>query len=437
MLLQTLDSLIRAGIDALQASCGLTVTQAHVSMVGNGSLTFPALGELHIRNGTLQRVHLGCDNRLVMLLAQREACQDARSGLEVMASRVLANVLEEMPGRRPRGLVENLALAPMTLHTRGQRTFGIRLETEGGRLFMLAEIPSKAELEETNNGDAVLRLIERYLPPDWLQRRDLHSGMAIDNFLVLVRKIESDVFLEVPADGDGASLRSGVLLDQSSRCGQRAVRLCADLADGDLGALARGQAVRASVGLQDRSFGFDLAFLEEDRHVLAGGASLPCAWFSLPDSIAVTQRRRSFRLPLPQPMAIEIECPEGRCPHAIAEGIAPRRHSLQGLLCDLSFEGGRVILPVGVDGPMLEAGQPARCVIDVPGERQPLVIAAVIRRVSLSLADRNEWQREIGLEFHIAGPADRDAAARIRDLVMDLQRARLAHRVHVLGDTDC
>lgn len=437
MLLQTLDSLIRAGIDALQATCGLTVTQAHVSMVGNGSLTFPALGELHIRNGTLQKVHLGCDNRLVVLLASRDECLDARSGLEVMAGRVLSNLLEEMAGRRPRGIVENLAPAPMTLHTRGQRTFGIRLETEGGRLFMLAEIPSRVELEETNNGDAVLRLVSRYLPPDWHQRRDLHSGMAIDNFLVLARKIESDIFLEVPGEQDGASLRCGVLLDQGSRCGQRALRLCADVAGGELGALGRGQVVRASVGLQDRSFGFDLVFLEEDRHALAGGAGLPCAWFAIPEAITVTQRRRSFRLPLPQPMAIEIECPEGGCPHEQpAEGFAARRYSLQGLLADLSFEGGRVVLPAGVDGPMLEAGQPARCLIEVPGERSPVVITAVIRRVSLSLADRNEWQREIGLEFVVAGEADRDAASRIRDLVMDLQRARLAHRVHVLGDTD-
>ena len=76
MILETLDGLIRAGIDALQTTCGLTVRQAHVSLVGNGSLTFPALGELRIRNGTLQTVHLGCDTVLVGQLPERISGQE-------------------------------------------------------------------------------------------------------------------------------------------------------------------------------------------------------------------------------------------------------------------------------------------------------------------------------------------------------------------------
>ncbi len=435
MLLETLDSLIRAGIDALQTTCGLSVTQAHVSLVGNGSLTFPALGELQIRNGTLQKVHLGCDTALMTRLASGADCPDGRSGLEVMANRVLSSLLEEMEGRRPRGVVENLSPAPIALHTRGQRTFGIRLETAGGRMFMLAEIPSKVEMEETNNGDAVSRLIGRYLPPDWMQRRELHSGMAIDNFLVLVRKIEADVFLGVSRGGEGLSLHSSLLLDHGTRCGQRALRLCVDLADSESGPIVRGDTVRASVGLQDRAFGFDLTFLEDDRHALSGGGSLPCAWFAVPDAVAVTQRRRSFRLPLASPLAIEIESDSG-IPAASPWGdrTPVRGPVLHGLLSDLSFEGGRVVIPAGADGPMLEQGQMARCRIEIPGDLEPLVISAVVRRVTLSLADRNEWQREIGLEFSVDGSDDAAASARIRDLLMDLQRSRLAHRVHVLSD---
>jgi c-di-GMP-binding flagellar brake protein YcgR len=435
MLLQTLDSLIRAGIDALQTTCGLSVTQAHVSMVGNGSLTFPALGELHIRNGTLQKVHLGCDTVLMTRLASGADSPDGSSGLEVMAARVLSSLLEEMEGRRPRGIVENLAPAPVSLHTRGQRTFGVRLETESGRLFMLAEIPSKVEMEETNNGDAAARLIARYLPPDWLQRRELTSGMAIDNFLVLVRKIEADLFLGVSRGADGLSLHSGLLLDHGTRCGQRAIRLCVDLDDGESEPLARGHTLRASVGLQDRAFGFDLAFLEHDRFALSGGGSLPCAWFAVPESIMVTQRRRSFRLPLPRPLDIEVESVDNlRSGSPWGDTTPTRGPVLKGLLSDLSFEGGRVVIPAGADGPMLEQGQLARCHLEIPGDPEPLVITAVVRRVSLSLADRNEWQREIGLEFCADSVEDCAASARIRDLLMDLQRARLAHRVHVLSD---
>jgi c-di-GMP-binding flagellar brake protein YcgR len=435
MLLQTLDSLIRAGIDALQTTCGLTVTQAHVSMVGNGSLTFPALGELHIRNGTLQKVHLGCDTVLMTRLASGAGCPDGSSGLEVMAARVLSSLLEEMEGRRPRGIVENLMPSPVALHTRGQRTFGVRLETGSGRLFMLAEIPSKVEMEETNNGDAVARLIGRYLPPDWLQRREMSSGMAIDSFLVLARKIEADVFLGVSRGAEGLSLHSGLLLDHGTRGGQHAIRLCVDLGDGESAPLAHGQVLRASVGLQDRAFGFDLEFLEHDRYALSGDGSLPCAWFAVPESIAVTQRRRSFRMPLPRPLDIEVESVDNlRSCSPWGDGTPTRGPVLRGLLSDLSFEGGRVVIPAGADGPMLEQGQLARCHFEIPGDPEPVVITAVVRRVSLSLADRNEWQREIGLEFCADNVEDCAASARIRDLLMDLQRARLANRVHVLSD---
>ena len=71
MIPEALDTMIRAGSDALQTTCGLTVTHAHVSLVQQGSLTFPALGELRIRNGTLQKVNLGCDTVLVGQLAGR------------------------------------------------------------------------------------------------------------------------------------------------------------------------------------------------------------------------------------------------------------------------------------------------------------------------------------------------------------------------------
>ena len=127
-----------------------------MSLVQQGSLTFPALGELRIRNGTLQKVNLGCDTVLVGQLAEScPAAVDPRAGIEDPGERVLANLLEDMEGRRPRGSVENLAVTPITLYTRGQRTFGVRLDTDAGRLFLLAEIPSKIELEDAKNSDFV------------------------------------------------------------------------------------------------------------------------------------------------------------------------------------------------------------------------------------------------------------------------------------------
>ena len=62
-----------------------------------------------------------------------------------------------------------------------------------------------------------------------------------------------------------------------------------------------------------------------------------------------------------------------------------------------------------------------------------MVASALIRRVTLSLADRNEWQRDVGLEFQVTGSDDRDAVARIREFVLALERFQLSRRVDLSG----
>ncbi len=49
------------------------------------------------------------------------------------------------------------------------------------------------------------------------------------------------------------------------------------------------------------------------------------------------------------------------------------------------------------------------------------------------LKDRNEWQRDVGLEFQVTGSEDRDAVARIREFVLALERFQLSRRVDLSG----
>lgn len=426
MIVETLNNLIRAGTDALQTTCGLTVTQAHVSLVRQGSLTFPSLGDLRVRNGTLQTVHLGCDTVLVGHLADGRA----RTGVEELAERVLASLLEDMEGRRPRGSVENLAVAPVTHYTRGQRTFGLRLETHAGRLFMLADVPSKFELEEAKNSDFIATMSATYLPREWQRRERLDATGVIDSFLVFARKVEADLGLEVPGAGGDAGPCSGVLLGNGIVAGQRALKVCVDLKDADLLGPSRGDILRATMGLSDRSFAFDLAYLGEAQHDLTTGATLPCAWFSVPDLVLIGQRRGAFRLPLVLPLAAALECQGARAfrsPWGDADPEEPRL--LDGRVVDLSFTGARVVLPVTVEDPGLEPGAQVRLRLQLPDDELPVIATALLRRVTLSLADRNEWQRELGLEFLVDGAEDRDAVARIREFVLALERFQLARRV--------
>lgn len=430
MIVETLSTMIRAGVDALQTACGLTVTRAHVSLVGQGSLTFPSLGELRVRNGTLQTVHLGCDTMLVGRLADG----DGRTGVVTLAERVLVSLLEDMEGRRPRGTVENVAVAPATVFTRGQRTFGVRLETSAGRLFLLAEVPSKLELEEAKNSDYLATMEATYLPREWQRRDRLDSADAIDGFLVFARKVEADLAFECRDAGDVADPHVGVLLGNGIVEGQRALKVCVDLRDADLLAPSRGDRVRATMGLSDRSFAFDLTYLGEAEHELAAGATIPCAWFTVPDLVRIGQRRGAFRLPLMSPLSAAIERSGAlafRSPWGDVEPEAPQRN--EGRIVDISFTGARLVLPVAAKEPGFEPGAPVLLRLRLPDGAQPVVVAAVVRRVTLSLADRNEWQRVLGLEFTADAAGDRDALARIREFVLAVERSQLARRVDLAG----
>jgi c-di-GMP-binding flagellar brake protein YcgR len=431
MLLETLQTLVQAGADALQTSCGLTVTRPHVSLVRQGSLTFPSLGELHVRNGTVQRVHLGCDTALVGQLAELAGGSTSLSGLQVLAEQLLRHLLEGMEGRNPRGTVENLAVAPLTLQTRGLRTFGFRLETEAGQLFLLAEAPSRVELEIAKNSEFLEGMIATYLPREWRSHESYTSRTVVDSVLVFLRKLEQDIFLEVPR-GQDLVTHPGFLVLAGSFDGRRALKLCADVHDSDLGSPGRGDVVRAFAGVGDRSLEFDLEYLGSGSHDVAG-AELPCLWFAAPEEVRVTQRRRTFRLNVPEPVAVEIEssaCALGRSPWADDE---PARSVSHGRLQDLSFSGARIVLTSHDEAVDLSPGRRVQCRLHLPGDDEPVSVVGLVRRSSMGLADRNSWQAEVGVEFIAADDDDRGGLQAIRDYVLTLQRERLAHRVLVPG----
>ena len=100
---------------------------------------------------------------------------------------------------------------------------------------------------------------------------------------------------------------------------------------------------------------------------------------------------------------------------------------------ELRFSGARIGVSVAEDDPGLEPGKRVRCLLRLPGEEEPVVASALIRRVTLSLADRNEWQRDVGLEFQVTGSEDRDAVARICEFVLALERFQLSRRVSLSG----
>ncbi len=435
MLLETLNALILAGDDALQTTCGLSVAEHHISLIRQGSLTFPALGRLELKGAPLQEVNLGCDSLLCGQLAGLVGETEADTGIEALTNRFLEQLLGELAGRHPRGSAHQLDIGPMNLASRGLRTFGIRLETGVGQLFVLAEVPSRMEMEIAKNSDYLRSMETTYLPREWNNRRTMEGKLILENFLVFLRKIEGDVYFEIPGQGQVNYVHSGVLLDNGTFDGVRGLKFCTDLTCAAQSRLQRGDEVRATVGVGERSLQFRLEYLGAATHSLANGAELPCAFFLPPEEVTITQRRLAFRIPVREQIPVELHS------GATANNASPWGDDeatgiplLSGVLADLSFSGARIVVTEADDlGPCLEINRHVVCDIRFPDLVEPLSILSVVRRANSRLIDRNRRQQELGLEFLISQDTDRASLDHIRQFVLAEQRATLAQRIHCAG----
>jgi len=435
MLLQTLKMLLMAGNDALRTTCGLPVIDEQITQIRHGHLTFPSLGELGFSGGTLQRVHLGCDTMLCSQLAERIDSSISESGMEILSRRFLNNVLEEMEGRRPRGWVEHLEVGPLSLHSRGVRSFGFRLQTEIGQFYLMAEVPSRAELDSAKEGEFINALANTYLPKGWSTFQEMKYVTEIDNFLIFLRKTELDIQVDVPAENDMFTVHTGVLLETGTFAERRALRVCMDVSGPEGTTLRMGDVVHARVGVQDRAITFSSIYLGSDEFSVVGGASIKCVYFSLPEVLKVEQRRRAFRINASERIPVEIECMVSNGVRADGCNGGPAMPKVRGRLADLSFSGARIVADHDKLMKIVSENSHVVCRVFFPGEEDPLEILGVIRRASIRLVDRDNQRDEIGLEFLVREGGDRESLEFIRQYVLSQQRAWLSQRIHV-GDVE-
>ena len=433
MLLDTLNAMSQAGIEALQTTCDLIIQGQEVSLVREGRQKFSSLVTLRIKGCPLQMVHLGCDAQLAGNLAERPQEPDDGSGMDALADSFLSHLLEKFEDRNPQGTVDTLQNTPVTLHTRGVRTFQIKLDTEQGQLFFLAEVPSRSEMAIAKGSDFLSRMESIYLPGDWHGSKDLTDEDAVNNFMAFLRKTEGDIYLENPTDDGTATMHSGLLVERCEVEDRPALKLLTDFSDRGLGVPVPGTAVKASVGIGDRSLEFVLTYLGPAAHQLASGLLVPCALFSLPPEVSIGQRRRSFRVPVSGTVRVELEgvLGQGKVSPWSDDEFVPE--VISGRLADLSFSGARIIADHSQLCASFQKDGRLICRLYFPDVEEPFQVMGVIRRSTAGPADRNEWQDEIGIEFLVSPDGDRAALDYIRQFVLEVQRMKLAQRLQVTG----
>ena len=433
MLLETLKLLVHAGEDALMTTCGLPVQDVTISQVSQGQITFPGMAKVSFQGGTLQSVRLGGDSMLCGHLAELVDDSQFKSGIENLAGRFMAQAVEEMEGRYPRGQMEDLEVGPRTVYTRGLRSFGLKFRTSIGQLFILAEVPSRLELEQSKGREFLGSMISTYLPRDWMSRELLTTKSVVDSFLVFLRKVEGDVHIEVPIDEGLVETRAGLLLEQTSFEDKRALRVNLNLAHGASSLVEVGATVSCFVGMPDRSLEMDLEYLGAEDYPVTGGAHLQTALFALPDQLRITQRRRAFRIDLLSSVPVEVETIDEDFTTTLWFGDEELGTGVTGRLIDLSFSGARISGENNELCSIFPEGTRIRCRLFFPDEPKPLQILGVVRRASSKLVDRDSYKDELGVEFLISPDIDRNSMDIIRQYVLKEQRSLLARRVHVPG----
>ncbi len=431
MLLDTLKALNLAGTEALETSCGLSVDGREISLVREGRQTFPSLITLRIKGCPLQVVHLGCDESLAAKLAEKGSGSAEGSGLDSFAGSFLSHLLEKFDDRNPRGSVEYLSEDPAPLQTRGVRTFQFGLETRQGRLFLLAEVPSRAELSLAKGSEFLTSMESIYLPANWGGSQKLPDQEAVKNFLTYLRKTEGDIYLETPAGDGTATLNSGLLIEMCQFNDRPALKLITDFLDPAQGIPAPGSAVKACMGIGDRSLEFTLTYQAPATHELAPGALVPCAIFSVPGMVIIGQRRQTFRVHLSGMVPVEIvPAAEGSEITTESQGGSDPE-VIRGRLADLSFSGARII----AEHPQLCSGLDkdrwVECHLFFPDMDQPLKVMGIVRRSLVGPADKDQWRDDLGIEFLVPVGGDRACLDFIRQFVLEVQRNQLAQRLQV------
>ncbi len=433
MILESLKALVTAGRNAVQTTCGLPVTCEHIQQVSQGTITFPAMGEVQLKGAPVQHIHVGCDAMLASQMAELVGNKGDDSGISVLVKEFLRILVANIGGRNPSGEIVSLDVGPRSVHTRGLRTFGFRFETALGQLYLLAEIPSRMELELAKGSGFVPSLIRNYLPSDWENIESFDRTTSIENFLIFMRKGEADIHLEIPRQDGTTTVHTGFLVEQIGDRKKRLLKFTVDLAKEEAQALRMGQPIPAKVGIQDRSLEFDLNFNGFAKAHVEGQADVNGMLFSVPEKIRIMQRRQAFRISLSSSIRVEMECAESVIPEELSFSDDGSMPVFRGHLMDLSFSGARIM---GTQGNLVSCGgtdKKVKCRIYFQDNGAPLEIFGIVRRNSSTQSDHGHWTEEIGLEFMIAPGINVTALESIRQYILAEQRTWLAKRVSVAG----
>jgi c-di-GMP-binding flagellar brake protein YcgR len=415
MIKDTLIALVRAGDDALTAvQCGPPAKVRVMHAPGVVADWSPGV-VVDVRNGSLDRVHVGIDPKLTATAGDRFAT------LCEVFTRALAS---RSPTARTMAAWRYLPTdAPRSMFN-GPRCYCLRFQDRRGELRVATEIFSRGIYEIVRASGYEEDVARRYLPLDLGSRETLDGELEVGSALTLAGRLELDLSIEAGGEGADRLVCRGVLLAKHREQDGGGVVLSLDADEDAWRRLSPGRLIEVSFGLRGRVFHWRSRVIRHGTVNLVRDVGLAALTLATPRAIEVRQRRREFRIALPFSIGCRVRTASSEVPAEEPLGFQILEMPADGVeveVLDLSFTGAGLL-----GGEDLPAAFPAGTSLDfwiaLPGRSGPLRLRAVVRQASVFLTGRNRRQGRLGLEFQPGNEAERRAREAIEHHVMSAER---------------
>ena len=440
MLRETLTAIAQAGQQALQRLSPKLTVSTPITQVREWSFAMPHLSRVTVANSPVHQIYCGLSQPLARQVGRYLGALPA--GQEVLLEEFKQALVARLPVKRAIGAWEILPPTGEARVLRGVRSFILRQQTLAGNLYLMADVASRCEFESLRQPEWEEDLAAQLLPGDLARRDAIEEPAAVVRVASYLLRCEHDIELFVPGEDGNVYSCNGVLMRQVKRDARSVLLLSLDL-DKDLrGSLRTGLELEGSFGAAGRVLRFRTVCLGAEGLTLEAAGELPCYAFEAPSRFHLDQRRRYFRVQPQQPLAarlvvlppdlagetvatpVEVDAPAAPAPAAPAE---PPADALAAAVEDLSFSGAGLVVD-GEPPAGLRLGAVLRLWLAGEDLHRPLVLTALVRRLTTSPRGRGRSATNLGVEFLVRDPLDRQSTQGVRQYVMSQQRRLLSSR---------
>jgi c-di-GMP-binding flagellar brake protein YcgR len=420
MLAQYLHQISRAALDVLaQASAGEFLA-CDLVQIDRKEFSLQTVAAAHYPQGPLQRLILGCEERLAEHLAQtlarpgEPAVDDARGGLLLLCQR-----LEERLGTT--GL--DLASRQFLLHESER----FRVRCDGPRNFHLRVALAEGRV------DLLMNLTPQHISRAWFDDQlgdhataTVRSGeeVAVSDPAVVERIVQhlshsgADAQVKVPRADGHFDLLPATFLGGGSDAERRLLLLTCARRPGVMDDGVLPPKVALVFILQDRLLEAVCQVVEQRSGTLDEDLALPTLAVAYPRRVTYGQRRSATRIEPARTIHGTIQ----RFAAATRNPDIGRR-DIPITVQDISGTGVRLTLSAGTILSGFKAGAPVDCRLKLPESSELVRVTGIVRRLSLCNEGRARGTASLSVEFDAALGGTEAGLDRIRTYLHQLDPA--------------